>query len=123
MGRHAGPLYGQGEIGDAGGFVGEVALGFIKGLSYDDAIDTSCYNAAEGLFLMTDNALEILKKIYLPRSPADLQIETQSIIATGSNMYVLCGVTQLFHTFSTMLTTEGIASLVSRVLAAYPFQI
>ena len=72
---------------------------------------------------MTAEQVDILKEIYIPSRLADLQIQSQDIVAVSSNMYVLCGVDALIHHMSTLFTTEGISALIGRTLAAYPFQI
>ena len=99
-------------------------LNLIDGFQYNSGTqEGKCYGAMESLVIALDTSSDLLKKVYIPAYLAEIQVNVQdtSIILAAS--YVDCDLDKLFNAVSHLVSTEGVTELVSRLAAAYFFEI
>jgi hypothetical protein len=92
-------------------------------MTYTPGADSKCYDASESIIISLDTGSDLLKKIYIPAYWAELQVQTQDIIAISSAFYVDCSVDKFFNTVTHLVSNEGVSELGGRLGGAWYFEI
>jgi hypothetical protein len=100
-----------------------IIMGFVGGFVYTPGVVNVCADNIFDSLGAWINAVDDLKKIYMPWVWPEVQVTIQDIAGTAQATIYVCDVNKLFTTLTHLITTEGIAELGSRVAGVAAFEL
>ena len=99
------------------------ALGFSYGLQNNPQAPGKCYSALQVMITDLSALSSILSTIYLPSNWANLALDARDLTAMTAAIYAHCDVQKLFNTLTSLVSTEGLSTLASRVGGGLIFEL
>jgi len=100
-----------------------LVLGMAQGLMYNAAAgQNSCFSAIESGLTASSNFFFVLSKMYMPWYVPEAQLVIQDNVALLGGFYTDCDINKFFDSMTTLISSEGLATLGSRAGGSYFFE-